>query len=859
MAIKNKPELLSPAGSMESLKAAVNNGCDAVYLGGKDFNARSSAENFSLEEINMACDYCHLRGVKVYVTVNTIYKDSELDKLLKYVINLYEIGVDALILQDLGAVKIIKSAIPNMKIHGSTQMTANSLEDVNYLKNLGVSKIVLSRELGLTEIAEITKNTDVEIETFVHGALCVSYSGQCIMSSMLGGRSGNRGKCAQTCRLPYTIYEGANPMKEGHLLSPKDMQTVTILPELIECGITSFKIEGRMKNPEYVAGTTGIYRKYIDLYFHNPDNYKVDKEDIKILTQLFNRGGFSEGYYLDGDDLGENMISIERPKSWGLQIGFVDNYVAKINRMTIRTREPLLAGDGIEVWTTDSPHVGTSISKPSKAGEIITVNLEGNIQKNDPVYRTYGKGIIDDLRRTWEKDRRKMEIEGSVTAKIGQPLTLQLWDNSGNIAFAKGKNVDKAQNRPLTKEVLSEKIKKTGSTPFILDNLTVDIDEDIFIGISDINELRRECCEILEKTIIKNSKRYNKEKGGNYDENKNDEKGSQSFNEQNGATSFENENWEESSENSSKNSGEENSQEVSRAEYIINKEVHVLVQELYQLEAIADIKNLTAIYFEVFEDGEKHLNTAISVCKENNVDLYVALPRVSRQWRKDIDNDWIEKLTGYDNEEVKGFLVRTMGQYNLVKNSNKKIVIDSSFNIMNKEAVDFFSKDSNVDTVCLSVEANLQEINTMGNSKCQMVVYGYLPLMKTTQCPIGNFIGEKKTRFYCNRKDSGKLYFLKDRKGMKFPLMPDCKNCYCSILNSQPLFTLKFYNEILESTTGSVRLDFTKEGAGKVRRITESYCEMTKENPEVTANTLKLLEEMQDKGNTKGHFFRGVE
>ena len=361
------PELLSPAGSIESVYAAVNNGCDAVYIGGKHFSARQYANNFSIKELEQTCDYCHLRGVKVYVTVNTLYKQKEIPSFLDYIKQLYEIGVDALIVQDIGAAEIIKKYFSDMPLHASTQLTTNNLKDVNFLYQQGFSKIVLSRELSLQEVKYITENTEAEIEVFVHGALCVCYSGQCIMSSILGGRSGNRGRCAQTCRLPYTLYRQYDKIKEGHLLSPKDIQTITILPEIIKSGVSSLKIEGRMKNPEYVAGVTQIYRKYLDLYANSPENYEVDNKDIKILTQLFNRGGFTEGYY--NTNAGSDMMSIERPKTWGLKTGFVDNYNEKISKVTIRTREPLVAGDGIEIWTQKEPHVGSNIFKASEAGE----------------------------------------------------------------------------------------------------------------------------------------------------------------------------------------------------------------------------------------------------------------------------------------------------------------------------------------------------------------------------------------------------------------------------------------------------------------------------------------------------------
>ncbi len=809
MSARNKPELLAPAGSMESLKAAVNNGCDAVYLGGKLFSARQFAGNFSLEELEEVCDYCHLRGVKVYVTVNTLYKEEELKELSNFVGKLYKMSVDALIVQDSGAAKMIREKYPDFPLHASTQMTANSLEDVRYWESLGFSKVVLSRELSLEEIREITAQSGAEIETFIHGALCVSYSGQCFMSSILGGRSGNRGRCAQTCRLPYTLYKGANKLQEGYLLSPKDIQTVTILPELIEAGIASLKIEGRMKNPEYVAGVTGIYRKYIDLYFEDPEHYEVSSEDIKILTQLFNRGGFSEGYYTSAG--GQDMMSVERPKTWGLKIGFVDNYIPKHNRVTIRTREALVPGDGIEIWTAKEPHVGTNISKVSKAGEVISLALEGEIQKNDVVYRTYGKFLHDALRKTWEKDSRKKSIWGLLKAKKGQPLALQLWDMNGNQIYVTGDLAEEAANQPTSKEKLQQQTEKMGSTSFFLENLEVEADDDIYVSIGTLNQLRRSAVAALEEAILRKSKRQAEE--------------------------------------------ESPSAEKEPSPNVLYKKVHALVTEFTQLEAIVPTKGLEVIYYEASEDMERNLTSSLALCRNAGVRLYAALPKISRQWRKNIEDAMVERLQKTD---IDGFLVRSAGQFGQVRNSGKKITVDYTLNVMNAESVAFW-KEQGADCVCLSVEANLKEINAIGDKDCEMVVYGYLPLMKTQQCPIGNYVGGKEGHFYCSEKNNTELYFLRDRKGLKFPLMTDCERCICMVLNSKPLFTLKFYDEILESVTGSVRLEFTKEGPGRAARVTKAYAEMTRDPHKISTETRNLLEEMKEKGNTKGHFFRGVE
>lgn len=805
---KKKPELLSPVGSVESLYAAVNNGCDSVYLGGKLFSARQYAENFSLEELEKACNYCHLRSVKVYVAINTIYKEKEMKELMQFVKLLYCMGVDAVIVQDLGAAHFIHENFKDFKLHASTQLTANSLEDVDFLYKNGFQRVVLSRELSLKEIEHIVFHTATEIETFVHGALCVSYSGRCLMSSILGGRSGNRGRCAQTCRLPYTLCKEFDKIKEGYLLSPKDMQTIAILPELIQANIHSFKIEGRMKNPEYVAGITSIYRKYIDLYFENPDHYEVEEKDIKILLQLFNRGGFTQGYYKTHS--GSNMISVERPKTWGLKAGFVDSYNSKQGRVTIRTREPFIAGDGIEIWTQKEPHVGSNISKVSKAGEYINLTIFGDISKNDVVYKTHDKLLSDTLKKTWEKDVRKKPILGELKVKIGQPISYKLWDKEGNYAYVTGDIVQEAQSQPITREKIKQQAVKMGNTPFVIEDIQIIGDENVYISVGNLNELRRNAAETLEKSIIKKTKR----------------KYMESF-----------------------------PLNTEQKEIVHNKKLNVLVSDKFQFGIVSSCEKVNTIYFELCEDFENNFEKYIEKCKKNHIQLYAALPNINRDYIRKIYGKFIDKLK---NSQINGFLIRSVGQLKEMKETGKKIAIDYTMNVLNNKAVEFW-KQKGADTICISVELNLQEINVTADKNCEMVIYGYLPLMTTHQCPIGSFDGGKEEGMYCEKKGTKDLYYLKDRKGMKFPLMPNCRECVCTILNGKPLFTLKFFDEILESSTGFVRLSFTKEGPRRTEKILNAYCEMLENPNNPSIDTKILLDEMSEKGSTKGHFFRGIE
>lgn len=309
-------ELLAPAGSYEALEAAFSAGADAVYIGGSQFGARAYADNLDEEKMCRAIDLAHLQGKKLYLTVNTLLKDSEIEEqLFRYLLPYYREGLDGVIVQDFGVLELIREAFPLLPIHASTQMAVTGASGARVLKELGVKRVVTARELSLAEISDIRKQTNIEIESFVHGALCYCYSGQCLMSSLIGGRSGNRGRCAQPCRLPYEVFEKGkrlNSDKTAYPLNTKDMCTLELLPEIIRAGVTSLKIEGRMKKPEYTAGVVSVYRKYLDLYRENPENYQVQKADLKLLFDLFNRDGFNQSYYLERN--GRDMMALRNEK-----------------------------------------------------------------------------------------------------------------------------------------------------------------------------------------------------------------------------------------------------------------------------------------------------------------------------------------------------------------------------------------------------------------------------------------------------------------------------------------------------------------------------------------------------------------
>ena len=351
-------ELLAPAGSYEGLVAAINAGADAVYIGGQKFGARAYADNPEQESLIKGIDYAHLYGKKVHMTINTLLKEKELEQeLYPYLLPFYEAGLDAVIVQDVGVASFIKENFPNLPIHASTQMTLTGELGAKFWEEQGVERVVLARELSLREVEHICKNVNIEVECFVHGAICYCYSGQCLFSSFLGGRSGNRGRCAQPCRLPYQAYEENRPIygkEELYPLSLKDMMTVSYLPELIDAGITSFKIEGRMKRMEYGAGVVAIYRKYIDLYLKDPDNFHVEKKDLEQLLNLYSRSGNSQGYYKQHN--GKDMLSLNNPAyRMGGEETFElikERYCKGVKQKKISGKLKVFEGENLEIWVT---------------------------------------------------------------------------------------------------------------------------------------------------------------------------------------------------------------------------------------------------------------------------------------------------------------------------------------------------------------------------------------------------------------------------------------------------------------------------------------------------------------------------
>lgn len=726
-----KTELLAPAGSFETLKAVVNAGADAVYCAGNRFGARAYANNFTEEEMIFAIDFMHIKGKKLYMTVNTLLKEKELEEeLYSYLMPYYEAGLDAVIVQDLGVMHFIKEHFPGLHIHASTQMTITGAYGAELMLNAGCSRIVTARELSLQEIQDIYEKTGAEIESFVHGALCYGYSGQCLLSSMIGGRSGNRGRCAQPCRLPYELFEdkqksiSSKHKKEAYLLSPKDLCTIDLIPELIEHGVHSFKIEGRMKQAEYAAGVTSIYRYYIDKYEANPkEPYQVSKEDKQKLWDLGNRCGFTDGYYKRHN--GKEMITFEKPS-----------------------------------------------------------HEKGN------------EKLQQQIRQTYIEKEEKEKINGILILSKELPAKLVL-EYKGVKTEVMGDMVQKAQKQPMSKETILDKMRKTGNTPFVFETLSVEMEEDVFIPVGALNQLRRDGLEQLEQLILGAYKRT-----------------------------------------LPKEQYQREQETPKSSEKPWKPELRVLVEEPEQFWVALKQAEIRRIYMDVFKVTPQDIIAARECGKE----LYLALPYILR---KNVAEQLEQTFTELSKQNPDGYLVRNMEEICFLRKrkvEGKKIQTDYGVYVFSNEAGKAL-KEWEIEHFTLPVELNRNELLNLRCENGEMILYGHQPLMISAGCLHKNTAG-------CDRTPG--TFYLKDRYAKIFPVKNNCRECYNVIYNTSPLCLLHHQQELQRLAPEAVRLHFTIENEQKMQQVFSLYRQAFLEKK-------KISPEQYFKDYTNGHFKRGVE
>ena len=486
-----RPELLAPAGSMESLKAAIAAGCDAVYLSGKMYGARAFANNFDNDELESAIKLCHLYGIKVYITVNTLIYEDEVELFLEYIEFIHKINVDAVIMQDLGMIDLVRKMFPNLEIQASTQAHVHNLEGTKFMEQLGLARVVLARETPIELIEEIKKNTNIELEIFVHGALCLSYSGQCLMSSLIGGRSGNRGSCAQCCRQPYDLIKNNKKInKDKYLLSTKDLNTLYNIDKLIDIGIDSLKIEGRMKRPEYVYLIVSLYRKAIDSYIKK-GRIDIKDEDIKEIKKIFNRQ-FTKGFIFHEDN--NNFTNSYRPNHMGIDIGKVITY--KNNKVTIKLSDELNIGDGIRILGNDVGLTITNIFKNGKKvisaikGDIVTIPIKEKVFNDSKVVKTTDIKQLNKINELIQIGRR-INVDISIKLKENKPIQLSVNDGVNTVIVESEQIIEKALKQPSSKEDILKQINKLGNTIYLVSNINIDYENNLFVPVKVLNELRR--------------------------------------------------------------------------------------------------------------------------------------------------------------------------------------------------------------------------------------------------------------------------------------------------------------------------------------------------------------------------------
>ena len=761
-------ELLSPVGDFECLVAAVQNGADAVYFGANKFNARINGTNFSNDDLKRAIQYAKLRNVKTYLTLNTLIKNNEFEEsveLLKYA---YECGIDAIIMQDLGLAKFAIENFPDLEIHASTQMTAHNIEGVKKLKELGFKRVVLSRELNLKEIKKIYDETKMDLEMFIHGALCISYSGQCLMSSIIGQRSGNRGKCAGTCRLPYELInkEENKTVDKGYLLSSKDVCTLDIIPEIIESGAMSFKIEGRMKTPEYVGVVTSIYRKYIDLALSGKP-YKVDEEDRKKLMQVFNRGGFSTGY-INGK-LGKNMMYTKRPNHMGVFLGKVMSYNPNRGYIKLKLEEEIDLGDSIRInessCKTSELMKNNNNIKTAQVGEIVTIGrIKGKINVGDLVYKTVSQKLENYINQRTSKENVKRKVYAKIDIEIGKPINFEVIDTQTKKCFnVIGNIVETAQKQGTDEERIREQIRKTGGTIFEIENIEINLDQNAFVPIKEINELRRKALESLEEILRELIGRKPKEV-------------------------------------ELKELDIKEKQEKTKVALLLN-----LIKENYNYKNLAKIDRIYLPISEVIlAKNQEKLKEITIIC-----DTYLYMPNIIRDEHKQIIYKKAEDLV--NNYKIKGFVVSNLSQIEEVKKYNLEIIGNYTLNVFNNRTAKEL-EDLKISTITISPELNEEEIeNIKTNLKKEFIVYGRTPLMTSEYCTIGTF---KNCTGLCTKG----TYVLKDRMNFEFPIYTNRINCNTTIYNSK-ITSIMWKN----LKVNSIRIDILEENIEEINKIIETH------------------------------------
>jgi putative protease len=868
LAIRNLPELLAPAGGWDCARAAVENGADAIYFGLEKFNARMRADNFTAADLPKLMEFLHRRGVRGYVTLNTLVFENELADAEKYLRTMISAGVDAVIVQDAGICRLIRRLSPDFPIHASTQMTISSAAGVEFARELGCCLVVLARECSIAEIEKISREPvqpstldsrppTLLLEVFIHGALCIAYSGQCLTSEALGGRSANRGECAQACRMPYELVSDGKLVPLGdrkYLLSPQDLAGLEVLPELIRAGVASLKIEGRLKSPEYVANITRIYRNALD---ELGDEWRVTGDEkrptsdapprhsslVTRHTQYDMEMAFSRGLHTGwfGGTNNQQLVHARFGKKRGVYLG----EVARVLRdgVLIRLEGPLQPGDGV-VFDAGKPEEN---EEGGRVYEVRTVKGKAQNQRvyhdtrhPSPVTLTFGQGDINFLRihvgdKLWktsdpELDRRLRQsfegdtpkfqrpIEIEVHGVAGKPLTLIAHDEFGNVAKVESSMpLAKAEKQPLTTERLREQLGRLGGTPFKLGELKNNLSGKVLLPVSDLNRLRREVAGELERQRVR-PKRWTLNVAQ--------------------ASSL------------SQKSEKPPSSELLRDRLETCPTLIALVRDLPQLEVALQC-GVTTIYCE-FEDPKKYREAVCAVRAHRPSTLnpqpstiFVALPRIFKP-----GEEWTLEQVRSCNAD--GYLVRNYDHLKFFARDRR--IGDYSLNVANRLAADYFKNQFSLERVTASYDLNFQQLEALLLAAppewFEVTIHQHMPMFHMEHCVFCAFLSNGTDFRNCGRPCDVHDVRLRDRVGAEHPLKADV-GCRNTVFNSLAQTGAEYVSRMMELGVRHFRVEFLNETPEQVTQTISKYHRLLR--GEITGTQLwRELKLMNQLGITRG-------
>lgn len=796
--VRTAPELLAPAGSPDALKAAVANGADAVYLGVDAFNARRNAENFALDTLPEACRFAHLSGVRVYLTMNVLILPHEMDEALTTIDRAWAAGVDGVIIQDLGLLETVAATMPHVRIHASTQMGAHDSETIRAIAAAGASRVTLAREMSLEEIETVSR-LDVEIESFAHGALCMSYSGQCLMSSLIGRRSANRGMCAQPCRLPWELVDRkdvAMNVPGEHLLSPKDLSSIDLLPRLVATGVSAIKIEGRMKSPEYVAVVVAAYRAALDRAVDEPDSYAVADDEQQALSEAFSRG-FSPAYLVG--ERGNDMMGYTRPNNRGVQVARVASL--KQGVVTLAVEKDLSSDDTVEFWTgrgrfaqkVGALWMGDSRVEAAPAGSKVRIEVEKPISPGDRVFRVRNSELSARAEATWRGSHGRVRpLEATVEMRIGERLRITLVDEAGVSGTAFGPVVEAARTKPVVTDDVIEHVGRLGGTPYVVSRWDVVMDEGVGIGYSTLHKVRREAVEELEAAVL--------------------------------------------------------------APWDARREVHVAPVARERTARVAAAISISMLVDSIeaarrcIAAGADEVAAPIDVLQtEDDLGLPIVpvLPRICH------DREFRRAMSFV--REGRPVFVSTLGQLDAAVAAGATVTADWPLNLTNPETAAALARRGAV-RAWLSPELSgrqIAEVCASSDLPLGLTVSGIQEVMVTEHCVLMSLGPCDRACARCDRRD--RQYSLRDRKSYRFPVKTDLTG-RTHVFNSVPLDLASALPEVVAAGVSSIRIDATMLKPHQAVEALERF------RVAVTAAQSGVEPRLRDLEGpvTAGHFYRGV-